>query len=176
VALLPPQQRRVLDLGCGFGHDLGSFLGRGLNTVGVDLSKGMLDLARKSFPKAELHQTDMRELDFNSGSFGGVWASHCLYHIPKRDISRVIDEIHRVLVPGGMFFCSLKLGKGESIDTQVQAASYPGRPRFYALYTEEETKEIVKGFDIVEWDVRPEIYYGSGWLYVWAKKPRVLHR
>jgi hypothetical protein len=48
--------------------------------------------------------------------------------------------------------------------------SYPGKPRFYALYTENEAREMLSGFDVVEWDVRPEIYYGSAWLYVWSKK------
>ena len=48
--------------------------------------------------------------------------------------------------------------------------NYPGKPRFYALYTENEAREMLSGFDVVEWDVRPEIYYGSAWLYVWSKK------
>jgi len=171
VALLPPQRRRVLDLGCGFGHDLGRFLERGLDTIGVDLSQGMLALARRRLPEAELRHMDMRYLDLEPGSFGGVWAAHCLYHIPRGDIDKVIEGVKRVLVPGGAFLCSLKLGEGEGIDTQVQAASYPGRPRFYALYTEAEARELLEGFEIVGWDVRPEIYYGSGWVYSWARKP-----
>jgi len=171
IGLLPPQRRRVLDLGCGFGHDLGSFLERGLDTVGVDLSQGMLALARRRFPGAKLHHMDMRHLSFEPGSFGGVWAAHCLYHIPKRDIHKVIEGIKRVLVPEGAFFCCLKLGEGEGIDSHVQALSYPGKPRFYALYTEAEAKEMLKDFDIMEWDAKAEVYYGSGWVYIWAKKP-----
>ena len=53
----------------------------------------------------------------------------------------------------GVFFCSLKLGEREGIDTGQQAASYPGKPRFYALYTENEAGKMLSGFDIVEWDV-----------------------
>jgi len=174
LALLHPQQYRVLDLGCGFGHDLESFLDRGLNTVGVDFSQGMLALARRRFPKAELCHMDMRQLYFKLGSFGGVWAAHCLYHVPKRDIGKVIKGIEHILAPHGAFFCSLKLGEGEGLDTQVQAVSYPGKPRFYALYTEGEAKEILRNFYIVKWDVKPEIYYGSGWIYIWAKTPGVL--
>lgn len=171
VALMPPQRCWVLDLGCGFGHDLSSFLERGLNTVGIDLSKGMLALARQRFPMAELCHMDMRRLYLKPGSFGGVWAAHCLYHVPKRDIGKVIAGIKRVLVPGGSFFCSLKLGEGEGMYTQGQAVSYPGKPRFYALYTEAEAREMLKDFDIVGWDIQTKIYYGSGWVYIWAKKP-----
>jgi hypothetical protein len=29
---------------------------------------------------------------------------------------------------------------------------------------------MLSDFDIVEWDVKPEIYYGSPWLYAWLKK------
>lgn len=173
VGLLPPQENRVLDVGCGFGHDIGRFLKGQLSTVGIDLSQGMLALARKNFPKVELHCMDMRQLEFKPRSFGGVWVANCLYHVPKRDVGKVIGEIERVLVPHGAFFCSLKIGKGEGVDTQKQAASYPGKPRFYALYTEAEVKEMLKDFDIVKFDVQPEIYYGSGWVYIWAKKPGI---
>ena len=169
VTLLPSGRRLVLDLGCGFGHDLGGFLERGLYTVGADLSQGMLTLARRSFPEAELCRMDMRRLYFKPESFGGVWAAHCLYHVPRRDIGKVIDGIETVLVTQGTFFCSLKLGQGEGMD--AQAANYPGKPRFFALYTEAEAKEMLRNFDIVEWDVHREIYYGSGWIYIWAKKP-----
>ena len=171
VSLLPSSQARILDVGCGFGHDLGYFLAKKLNICGIDISRSMLSLARRNFPAAMLCQMDMRWLNFNPESFGGVWAAHCLYHIPRRDIGQVIGGISYVLQPQGAFFCSLKLGEGEGVYTDRQAASYPGEPRFYALYTESEAREMLGDFDIVEWDVKPEIYYGSSWLYVWLKKP-----
>jgi len=170
ISLLPSPQARILDVGCGFGHDLGYFQAKGLPTCGADLSRNMLSLARRNFPAAGLCHMDMRYLNFKPESFGGVWAAHCLYHIPRRDISQVISGIRHVLQPQGAFFCSLKLGEGEGIDTGQQAISYPGKPRFYALYTESEARKMLIGFDIVEWDVRPEIYYGSPWLYAWLKK------
>ena len=170
VALLPDKEHRVLDLGCGFGLDLGSFLERGLEIIGIDISEGMLALAQQRFPKIELHKMDMRQLNFNKGRFGGVWASHCLYHVPKRDIGRVIEQIKHVLVAQGAFFSSLKLGCGEGIDREVQSVSYPGKPRFYALYTEAEVKDMLRDFDFINLDIKPETYYGSGWIYVWAKK------
>ena len=170
VALLPDKEYRVLDLGCGFGLDLGGFLEGGFEITGIDISESMLNLARQRFPKVELHKMDMRQLNFKKGSFGGVWASHCLYHVPKRDIGRVIEQIKYVLVPQGIFFGSLKMGCGEGIDREVQSVSYPGKPRFYALYTEAEIKDMLRDFDVINLDIKPEIYYGSGWIYVWAKK------
>ena len=171
VSLLPSPQTRTLDMGCGFGHDLGYLLAKKLNVCGIDISRSMLSLARRSSPAAPLCQMDMRRLNFRPESFGGVWAAHCLYHIPRRDIGQVINGIRYVLQARGAFFCSLKLGEGAGIDTDRQAVSYPGKPRYYALYTESEVREMLGGFDIVEWDVKPEIYYGSAWLYVWSKKP-----
>ena len=149
VSLLPSPELRILDVGCGFGHDLGHFLSRGLNIYGVDLSRSMLAMARRDFPGAQLCHMDMRWLNFAPGSFGGVWAAHCLYHIPKRDINRVIRGIQQVLLPRGTFFCSLKLGEGEGIYTDQQAVSFPGKPRFYALYTESEARELLRDFDVV---------------------------
>jgi SAM-dependent methyltransferase len=170
ISLLPSLQARILDVGCGFGHDLGYFQANKLNIYGADLSISMLSLARRNLPEVPLCHMDMRRLNFRPQSFGGVWAAHCLYHVPKQDIGLTISGIRNILMAQGVFFLSLKLGEGEGIDTGQQAASYSGKPRFYALYTENEARKMLRGFDIVEWDVRPEIYYGSPWLYAFLKK------
>ena len=90
AALLPAG--RTLDLGCGVGHSFGELAPR--ETIGVDLDPAALQGQAR-----ETHVADMRRLPFDGGSFRGVIAVHSIEHVP--DPSRVLEEIVRVLEPGG---------------------------------------------------------------------------
>jgi SAM-dependent methyltransferase len=90
-ALLPPASP-VLDLGCGVGHSFAELAPR--ETVGVDLDPAALD----GQPR-ETHVADMRRLPLADGRFASVVSVHSLEHVP--DPERVLDEVARVLAPGG---------------------------------------------------------------------------
>lgn len=94
----------VLDLGCGTGLFL-EYCPIGLrNYTGIDVSSGMLAVARKKFPGHAFYQADMADLSFlPAGSLGSVvslFASFAYALEPER----VIAEIGRLLAPGGRFF------------------------------------------------------------------------
>ncbi|MBG7609528.1 MAG: class I SAM-dependent methyltransferase [Anaerolineae bacterium] len=96
----------VLDIGCGAGIYI-PYLQKFLFDEGViisaDLSLGMLrDVAKKSFANgANLLNARARHIPLPDSSCDVVLANHMLYHIP--DIPTVIQEIRRVLRPGGSF-------------------------------------------------------------------------
>ncbi len=55
---------RILDLGCGAGEPIASYLIAGnFQVTGVDFSSSMLAIARQRFPDHTWHRGDMRELD-----------------------------------------------------------------------------------------------------------------
>ena len=83
---------RVLDLGCGIGHSFALLAPR--ESVGVDHSAEAL--AGQDRPTVV---ADMRELPFSDGSFASVLAVQSIEHVP--DPERVLDEVVRVLEPGG---------------------------------------------------------------------------
>ncbi len=99
--------QRVLDLGCGTGYPaiLAAQVvgGQGL-VVGLDLSEGMLSVARR---KAEglglrnitFHIEDATTLPFELASFDAVISRFCLMFLP--DIPKALNEIARVLRPDG---------------------------------------------------------------------------
>jgi ubiquinone/menaquinone biosynthesis C-methylase UbiE len=61
-----------LDLGCGTGRDASLFLtGKDYEYTGIDLSTGMIDEAKKLFPKVTFRQMDLSHLEFNNDSFDG---------------------------------------------------------------------------------------------------------
>jgi hypothetical protein len=47
--------------------------------------------------------------------FEGVWASASLLHVPRADLSTVLDRLASALKPGGVLFASVKRGEGEGV-------------------------------------------------------------
>jgi ubiquinone/menaquinone biosynthesis C-methylase UbiE len=62
----------VADVGCGTGRLLPYLAGRGLLPRGVDLSPGMVEVARREHPAFEYEVADLRELPFGDASLAGV--------------------------------------------------------------------------------------------------------
>lgn len=107
---------RILDLGCGEGrHALSAWLRAPVIAVGLDLSASDLCVARQR--QAELPRPDSSEgaigfvqgsalqLPFADASFDVVICSEVLEHL--FDYQGAIDEVARVLRPGGTFIASV---------------------------------------------------------------------
>jgi ubiquinone/menaquinone biosynthesis C-methylase UbiE len=90
---------RLLDVGCGTGHHMALLRSRGFDVAGVDGSVEMLEHARRHNPNAEIRQSDVEELPFESASFDYVLCVEVLRYLPR--VERSIAEIARVLRPGG---------------------------------------------------------------------------
>jgi len=154
----------VLDLGCGDGKDLVIFWNLGLLPVGLDYAEEMLEIARKRCPEALTLQGDLRKpLCFiPDNTFRGVWSCSTLPHIPREDLSRLFREIYRVLVGGGIFYISMRLG-----EPGLYKIPYLGVEVFREKYTEEELHSYLEevGFLVLdsqttetEIDLYPTIY------------------
>jgi demethylmenaquinone methyltransferase/2-methoxy-6-polyprenyl-1,4-benzoquinol methylase len=89
---------RVLDLACGTGDLLFRAAPRARFAVGLDVTFRMLQLAAAK-AEARLVAGDMMALPFPSARFNVVTTGYGLRNVPE--IERAIDEIARVLVPGG---------------------------------------------------------------------------
>jgi ubiquinone/menaquinone biosynthesis C-methylase UbiE len=106
--LQPGAGDRLLDVACGAGALVVEVAPRVERAVGVDISEGMLELARSRLRAAEedhplgdveFVQGPSDRLPFADGSFTAVVCTTALHHFP--DPQRSIDEIARVLDPGG---------------------------------------------------------------------------
>ena len=93
---------RVLLVGVGTGQDL-PFLPAGVLALGVDLSRPMLERARRRLPtvpaQVDLRQGDAAILDVATGSFDAAILSLVLSVVP--DPAAVVAEVMRALRPGG---------------------------------------------------------------------------
>jgi len=94
---------KVLEIGCGLGTDGAQFADAGAEYTGVDLTEAAVDLARRRFELFDLpgkfQTADAENLSFAGDSFDLVYSHGVLHHTP--DTARAVQEIHRVLRPGG---------------------------------------------------------------------------
>jgi SAM-dependent methyltransferase len=98
------------DLGCGPGH-VGRFLADlGREVSGVDLSAGMLEIARQLCPGLSFQRGDLRALPFQAHSLAGVAAFYSIVHLDAAGLGQALGEMKRVLVPGGSAALAFHVG------------------------------------------------------------------
>jgi SAM-dependent methyltransferase len=102
----------ILDFGCGPGRDLKAFAGLGHLAVGLEGSARFAAMARE-YSGCEVLEQDFLRLDLPAGRFDGVFANASLFHVPGRDLPRVLRELHAALRPGGVLFSSNPRGANE---------------------------------------------------------------
>jgi demethylmenaquinone methyltransferase/2-methoxy-6-polyprenyl-1,4-benzoquinol methylase len=106
VALAGPLAgRRALDLACGTGDIAFLLADAGAHVTGLDLTPRMLELAAAkqggSARRVAFVAGDMMALPLPGGRFDVVTTGYGLRNVP--DLGRTLDEIRRVLAPGGVF-------------------------------------------------------------------------
>ncbi|MXM67708.1 methyltransferase domain-containing protein [Streptomyces sp. HUCO-GS316] len=150
IETLPPGSR-VLDLGCGTGVPTARQLtDAGFDVVGVDLSGGMVDLARQYVPAATFHQLDLADLrpggPRDLGRFDAVAAFFSLLMLPRAEIPLAVRTIHQVLVPGGLFVLSM-------VEADVDDFEIPflGNTIRVSGYLREDLRKVIEdgGFEVV---------------------------
>ena len=109
-AIESPPPWVILDLGCGPGRDLRTFRDRGHVAVGLDGTPAFVDMAR-AYTGCEVLQQDFLALDLPAARFDGVFANASLFHVPSRELPRVLGELRRALKPRGVLFASNPRGR-----------------------------------------------------------------
>ncbi len=112
-----PAGARVLDLCCGSGHVTKELLSRGYAVTGIDSSAGLIDLARKELPGADLRVQDARALQLDGGYNAAISTFDSLNHMLNiNDLRTVFVEVHRLLEAGGLFVFDMNLEEAYSTD------------------------------------------------------------
>ncbi len=135
----------VLDIGPGSGRDLKEFSKLGITAKGAEISVKMAEIA-KNYSCCEVVICNADKLPFTNNAFNGVWAKASLHHIPYSKIDKTMSEIKRIVMPGGIFYSSVKIGQGEKY---VPIENYK---RFYAFYSIDEYVNVIKNanFEIID--------------------------
>jgi SAM-dependent methyltransferase len=112
----PPREGRKWPVcgGCWLRHRPNDRLltSLGLEPVGIDLSAGMIEVARRNNPGLKLDVGELANLPHGDQQLDGIFAWYSIIHLEPGDLPGVFAEFFRVLVPGGYVLVSFQAGEG----------------------------------------------------------------
>ena len=106
-ALHPRPGMRLLDAGCGIGLEAARFAADHPDTVvtGLDRNPDLLDIAQRRagarLANLRWREGDLTALDLADASFDAIRTERVLMYMADEDLERVLDDLLRVLRPGG---------------------------------------------------------------------------
>jgi SAM-dependent methyltransferase len=109
----------VADVGCGPGKLTAYLNSLGVNAFGIDLSPGMIAVARREYPDLRFEVGSMTALDLPDASLGGLIASFSIIHVPDEELPGVFAGFLRALAPGGHLFIAFQTGDEYRVRTEA---------------------------------------------------------
>lgn len=162
--------RRVLDVGCGYGWFEQYALGCGTRfVVGTERSESDLETARTHIadPRVDFRTGDALAIPFEDATFDTVVSWEVIEHVPKGTEPRMFAEVRRVLRPGGHFYLSTP--HRTPLANVTDPAWWLVGHRHYGV---EQVRAFAEngGFDVVEITLRAGHWYILASLDMYVSK------
>ena len=148
-------QKPILDLGCGGGNDALYLISKGKQVISCDQSPSAINNIRKNFPEVyDAKCFNMLDgLPFEDEAFDVVIADLCLHYFLKTDTEKILNDIRRILTPGGHLILRVNsindvlhgAGQGPEIEHHVFEMEGKTIKRFF---NEEDIRSFFKDFTI----------------------------
>jgi SAM-dependent methyltransferase len=146
----------LLDVGCGTGLFASLAAHGDARVIGLDAAPALIEYARRHVRGAEFVVGDLEQLPFTAASFEIVTAFNSVIY--ASDLTRAIEEIARVTVPGGRALITVGAGSEQAACSAAINALRPAADDAapeHTLPTEERTQRIIDalggaGFDTIE--------------------------
>lgn len=166
---------RVVDVGCGPGHVTAHLRGLGLEASGLDVSPGMIAVARRNHPLLRFEVGSMTCLELPDCSVAGLLLWYSLIHVPDEEVPRVLSHAARVLRPGGVVLIGFQVGDERRHKTEGYG-DHPMDLRVHYRPVEQVSSWLVDAGLVVEAELvqgpRDEVPDGR----VLARLPHSVHR
>ncbi len=160
---------QVLDLCCGSGQATQLLVKLSQNVTGLDASPFSLQRARQNVPSASYVQAFAEEMPFADNLFDVVHTSAALHEMQPQQLRKIINEVYRVLKPGGIFTLV-------DFHTPTNPIFWPGVSLFLLLFETETAWKLLKtdlpgllteiGFEVS----KQTLYAGGSLQVIQAKK------
>lgn len=198
LARMLPSGGSVLDIGCGLGrHCL--YLGKqGFQVAGMDISPTGVETTRAVCAEHNItfdgKVADMQALPWPDAVFNGAFSIASLHHHLRPNLVKALDEVRRVLKPGGLFaadFPSTASAQYQSLRKQVAAGelSEPEPNTFvderpevdedddaflpHHFCDEDDLRDLMQGFEVLSMQTEINDTGKPGRWVVFARKPLV---
>jgi SAM-dependent methyltransferase len=131
--ILEPAGKTIIDVGCGDGAVVRHLARLGAAAIGIEVSEGQLERARKQAGEGEDYRVASGEsLPFADASARAVLFMKSFHHIPRQSMLAALEEAARVLEAGGQLIVIEPLAGGNYFEamrpiedeTGVRAAAH----------------------------------------------------
>lgn len=139
--------KTILDVGCGAGKPVDEFLVKqGFAVNGIDISKRMIELAKKNVPDAFYEVKDMSQLKEGEYCVNGIVSFYAIFHTPRETHQELLKKFASFMPNGGFMLITMGSGEWEGIEED-----FHGAEMFWSHYGADKNIELVKnaGFEIV---------------------------
>lgn len=146
VEVLKPNSH-VLDLGCGAGKPIDSYLiSKGMKVTGIDLSEAQIELARSYVPDASYEVRDMSELKGDEYQVDAVVSFYAIFHTPRENHADLLKKFRSFLYSGGYLLITMG-----ATDWEGKEDNFCGAEMYWSHFGADKNKELVKeaGFEIL---------------------------
>lgn len=142
----------VLDVGCGTGALCLRAAKRGARVKAIDISPGMLDIARQKAEEAGLSQSiefvemGVALLGKEKGqTYDAVMSGLCLSELTEQEMDYTIREAHRILRPEGLFLVADEV-QPKSLIRKIFSAFFRSLLKILVFLTTGTTTRALKNF------------------------------
>lgn len=143
-------RRRLLDLGCGTGQPIATYLSeRGMEITGVDGAAGMIALFKAALPRAVAHHTDMRSLALGA-PFDAILAWDSFFHLSPSDQREMFPIFRRHAAPNAALMFTTGPKAGESYGHAA------GAPVYHASLDPQDYRDLLEANAFKVLDFTPE--------------------
>ncbi len=130
-------ETQVLDLCCGSGQTTQFLVELSQNVTGLDASPKSLQRAQQNVPLASYVEAFAEEMPFVDNLFDVVHTSVALHEMQPQQLRKIINEVYRVLKPGGVFTLV-------DFHAPTNPIFWPGISLFLLLFETETAWELLK--------------------------------
>lgn len=175
---LLPKGAKVLDAGCASGRDSALLTDKRCRVTGIDLSRGLIEIAKREYPNINFIHGSFLELPFDDEDYDGVWANASLLHLETdNDVRKALKEFSRVLKKNGILHILVKAQTGKE-KTAIVKDSLSNHDRFFQYFKAPELEELIieSGFEKIyleqyrETDKNPKGRPEVKWIWLLARK------
>lgn len=159
LPLLSPASH-ILELGCGSGTDAATFAAAGHHVTATDFVPAVIETNRERHANiSNLTFQEMRidePYPFADATFDAVYAHLTLHYYTHDRTREVVDEIRRVLKPGGLLLFACKSpadpAYGKGVELEPNLFDFHGKVRhfFDPAYARALLESLFTGVDIAE--------------------------
>src|SRR3990167_8575329 len=99
---------KILEIGSGSGREAIEWIRMGYEYSGIDTSKELIQIAKKTEPLGQYHHTSIYEMPFAPNTFDAFSSWAMLPHVPKDRIGIGVDALRHVLKHDAMGFFAMR--------------------------------------------------------------------